>query len=251
MTPLALSLIALGCISAAAAAGMALGHSLVKHHLGADSKEVLKLAMGLIATLAALVLGLLVAAAKGSYDRESNAIREISANILLLDRLMAIYGPDSEAARAVLRHAATALEHDLDSAVDRSAGPSRAARADLEDFYNKVAGLAPGNHAQRAVKDRALAVVAELGQTRMRMITRGGGSIPAPFLGVLVFWLVVLFLGYGLLAPRNATVALALAICAVSVSGALFLIMELDRPLDGLMRVSTDSLRDAIALLQR
>jgi hypothetical protein len=251
VSPLVLSLIALACISAGAGAGMAMGHSLVKHHLEAESREVLKLAMGLIATLAALVLGLLVAATKGSYDTEAAAIREMAGNVLLLDRLMAIYGPDTEPARDALRRAATALEHDLGSGVEPTGGGPVAARAHMEEFYSKVAGLAPTNDAQRSLKERAMAIVADIGQTRMRMITRGGGSIPAPFLAVLVFWLVILFVGYGLLAPRNATVALALGICAVSVSGALFLILELDHPLDGLMRVSTESLRDAIALLHR
>ena len=251
MSPLTLSFVVLGCISAGAALGMFLGHSLVKHHLNPDAKEVLKIGMGLIATLAALVLGLLVAATKGTFDTQAGAVREIAANVLLLDRLLAVYVPDSKDARAVLHRAAIALHQDIDAPASSPGVPTYAARADMEDFYTKVAGLEPRNDLQRGLKDRALAAFAELGQTRLRMITRGGASIPTPFLAVLVFWLVILFIGYGLLAPRNATVAVALAVCALSVSGALFLILELDHPLGGIMRIPTDSLRDAIALLGR
>ncbi len=249
MSPLIVSFIVLGCISCGAAAGMALGRTLAKDHLVADSKEVLKMAMGLIATLSALVLGLLVAATKGGYDAQAGAVREMAADILLLDRIMAIYGPESKDARGILRSAAVTMSAQLDATAAPTIVPAGGTRSILEDFYNRVGILSPHNDSQRALKERAMTLVSELGQTRIRMITRGPGSIPVPFLIVLVFWLTFLFLGYGLLAPRNATVVVVLAISAVSVAGALFLILELDHPLGGIMRVPTTPLREAVSLL--
>lgn len=251
MTPIALSFVVLGFISAGAALGLFLGQTRVKHHLDPDAREVLKIGMGLIATLAALELGLLVAATKGTYDTQASSVREMAADFLLLDRLMAVYGPESKEARELLRQAMAALIRDLEATAGPSETPPRAARVGMEDFYRKAASLAPRDDAQRATKDRTLSVFAELGQTRLRMITRVGASIPPPFLAVLVFWLVILFVGYGLLSPRNATVAAALAVCALSVSGALFLILELDHPFGGLMRIPTAPLRDALSLLGR
>ena len=70
-----------------------------------------------------------------------------------------------------------------------------------------------------------------------------------PFLVVLVFWLTILFISFGLFAPPNATVIATLFVCALSVSGAIFLILELDQPFEGLIRISSAPLRNALAHL--
>jgi hypothetical protein len=245
VSPLAVSLVVLACISAGLGIGMALGRGPARGHLDHDAREVLKLGMGLIATLSALVLGLLVAASKGSYDVQAGAVRELAADLLLLDRMMMVYGPEATDVRARLR----LLAGELADRIDSGATSPGLVRDHMEGFYTGLVGLAPRTESQRDLKDRALATVPDLGRTRLRMITQGGGSVPAPFLVVLGSWLVVLFVGYGLIAPRNATVSVALAICAVSVAGALFLVLELDRPLGGLMHVPTTPLRDAILQL--
>jgi hypothetical protein len=123
------------------------------------------------------------------------------------------------------------------------------ARADLETFYNKVASLVPQNDAQRALKGRALDITAGLLQTRLRLFVQRTTSIPTAFLVVLVFWLMILLGGSGVLAPPNGTVLAVLLVCALSLSGALFLILELDRPFEGLMRISSAPLREALSRL--
>jgi hypothetical protein len=85
----------------------------------------------------------------------------------------------------------------------------------------------------------------------LRLAAQRESSIPLPFLVVMVSWLVVLFAGYGLLAPRNMTVVLVLLICALSISTALFLILELDKPFDGYLRVSSTPIRDALVVLDK
>ena len=251
MSSLAVAVVVFACVLGGAVAAMLVGRALPGQHLGGESKDVMKLGLGVIATLAALVLGLLIAAAKGTYDTQSSAVKQMAANVMLLDRLLARYGPQTKEARELLRGAgARSLEKlwPQDRARQADLAPGEA-RAETEAFYEKVAELSPKTDAQRAIKARARDLTTDLEQTRLRLFAQKDSSIPAPFLVVLVFWLVILFGGYGLLAPRNATVAAVLVVCALSVSGALFLILELDRPFEGLMQVSSAPVREALARL--
>jgi hypothetical protein len=252
VSPLAVSGVVFACIAGAGLLAMAVARALPEHHLKPDSKEAIKYGLTLIATLAALVLGLLIAAAKGTYDTQTTAVRQLSADALLLDRILALYGKETGEARELLRRAvASALDRlwPGDSTRPANLAPGGEARADMEAFYEKVAGLTPKNEAQRALKARALDVTAGLAQTRFRLFAQKDSSIPVPFLVVLVFWLMVLLGGAGLLAPRNATVVGVLLICALSVSSALFLILELDRPFEGILLVPSAPLREVLARL--
>jgi hypothetical protein len=251
MSSLTIACIVFACVFGAALLAMLAGRLLPEQHLSGESKDVVKLGLATIATLAALVLGLLIAAAKGTYDAQSNAVKELAAKVLLLDRLLAAYGPQTQEARELLRRAIALTSERLwpgTGARGAELAPGEA-RAEAEAFYAKVAGLAPKDDAQRALKARALDVTADLLQTRLRLFAQKDSSIPTPFLVVLVFWLVILFAGYGLMAPRNATVVAALLVCALSVSGAILLILELDKPFQGIMQVPSAPLREAISRL--
>src|SRR5271154_6118475 len=103
MTPAAIGCVAFACVFGGALIGMALRRILPEHHLSADSKEVIKLAMGLTATMSALVLALLIASAKGSYDAQRNEITQMSASVVLLNRMLIHYGPETKDARQLLR----------------------------------------------------------------------------------------------------------------------------------------------------
>jgi hypothetical protein len=239
------------CISGAGLLAMVAGWALPEHHLRSDSKDAVKQGLALIATLSALVLALLVAAAKGTYDTQTGAVRQLAAEVLLLDRVLSLYGPETDDARKLLRGGVAATLDRLwpdDNArpVDLTPGE---ARAEFDAFYDKVARLAPKDDARRALKARALDITTGLAQTRLRLFAQKDSSIPVPFLVVLVFWLMILMAGCGLLAPRNATVIAVLIVCALSVSCALFLILELDRPFEGVMRISSAPLREALSRL--
>ena len=91
------------CLFAGGMLGMVLRNVLPEHHLNAESKDAIKFGAALISTMAALVLGLLVASAKGTYDTQRNEVIELSARIALLDRILAHYGPEADNARALLR----------------------------------------------------------------------------------------------------------------------------------------------------
>ena len=252
MSPFAVMSIVFACIFGGAMLAMILGRALPEPHLRPESKDTVKQGLAMIATLAALVLGLLVAAAKGSYDTQTAAIKQLSADVLLLDRVLARYGPETKEERDLLRRAVLLMLNRLwpDSGGQTANLSPGEARAEAEAFYEKLSGLSPQNDAQRALKARALDISNDLEKTRLRLFAQKESSIPLLFLVVLVFWLTILFAGLGLLAPRNATVIAMLIVCTLSVSGAIFLILELDRPFEGLMRVPSAPLQGALSQLQ-
>jgi hypothetical protein len=251
MSSITIACIVFACVFGGAMLAMMAGRALPEQHLSGDSKDAVKLGLATVATLAALVLGLLIAAAKGTYDAQSGTVKELAARVLLLDRLLATYGPQTKEARELLRGVVAATSDRIWPETG-SGGPDLTpgeARAQGEAFYAKVAGLAPKDDAQRALKARALDVSTDLLQTRLRLFAQKGSSIPTPFLVVMVSWLVILFAGYGLLAPRNATVVAVMLVCALSLAGAVLLILDLDRPFEGVMRVSSAPLREALSRL--
>jgi hypothetical protein len=248
------SAIAVGCIVFAlvfssAMLAMAVHTALPEHHLSTDSKDVVKLGTALIATMAALVLSLLIASAKTAFDTRSNQLVQASADIILLDRALARYGPETKEARSLLqRSVAGTVERIWPTegakrvTIDPGASP-------IEAVYDKIEALSPQSEAQRSMQSQALTLAADMGRTRLLLFEHLGSSIPVPFLVVLVFWLCIIFASFGLFAPRNATVIAVLCVCALSVSGAIFLILELDRPFEGVLQVSGAPLRAALAQL--
>ena len=250
MDPKTIGLIVLGCVFGGAILGMLLRNLLPAHHLDGDSKDVVRLGMALIATMSALVLGLLIASAKGSYDAQSSEFIQMSVNAIQLDRILARYGPETKESREVLRRTALSLDRNWSVGTSRSAKlDSAETRAGGANFYEKIQELTPRNDVQRSLQGQALQIALDLGRTRSLLLQQTGSSIPRPFLVVLVFWLAVIFISFGLSAPYNATVIATLFVCAMSVSGAIFLILELDSPFAGLLQISDVPLRNALALL--
>src|SRR5262245_26296048 len=227
---------------------MFLRASLPEHHLSPDSKDFVKLGTGLVATMSALVLGLLIASAKGSYDTQRGDLTQIASNIIVLDRLLAHYGPETKEARDLLRRSVVlALERMWP---ERRLQPGEfEPGAPSEALYDKIHHLAPQTDAQRSLKAQALTISINVAHTRWLQVEQAGSSIPLPILAVLVFWLSIIFVSFGLLAPPNVTVVVTLLVCVLSVSGAIFLILELDEPFGGLIRLSSAPLQDTLRRL--
>jgi hypothetical protein len=203
--------------------------------------------MGLVATLTALVLGLLVASAKGAYDLQKSEVVQMAAKVAFLDRVLAHYGPDAVEARALLRRA-------LEGAIariwpEKPFQEHRLAPISVsgEAFYDALLKIEPKDDAQRFLKSLGIAV--DLGQIRWLLFEQAGTSIAAPLLVIVVFWLVILFFSFGLFGPANTTVLVALLVAAVSVSGAIFLILELDHPFGGLIQISRQPMLNALSHL--
>jgi hypothetical protein len=249
MNYIAIRLIVFACVFGAALFGMFLRAVLPNQHLSADSKDTVRLGMGMVATMAALVLGLLIASAKNFYDTQSSELTQMSANVVLLDRVLAHYGPETKEARDLLRGAVARTldliwhqDHQQPSQMEPTA-------AGGEILYDKIQALSPQNDAQHALQAQALSMAVDLGKLRWLMFEQGSTSISMPLLAVLVFWLVIVFTSFGLFAPTNATVIATLFLCALSVSGAIFLILEMYTPFQGLIQISSAPLRNALAHL--
>ena len=123
--------------------------------------------------------------------------------------------------------------------------------AAVEGLLDRVRGLAPRDDSQRSLQSRALELVEAVLRARWLVGAGGGTSVPLPFLVVLLFWLTITFASFGLFAPRNATVIAVLFVCALSVGGAVFLVLEMDGPFDGLLKASADPMRYALARLNQ
>jgi hypothetical protein len=249
MSSLAIACVMFGCVLGSTLVATLIARRLPGHHLDGESRDVVKLGLGVIATLTALVLGLLVAATKGTFDTQSGMVKELAAQLALLDRVLERYGPETRDARAQLRALTKAI---MDQIWPQDAGGPKAliggeSKNIGETFYDTVAELQPKTDSQRLLKSRAQDIIIGLGQIRQRLAANNERSIPAPLLVVLGLWQAVLFAGLGLLAPRNATTFSVLFICMLSVAGAIFLVLELDRPFEGMVRVSDAPLRSAIA----
>jgi hypothetical protein len=245
MSATTISLIVFACVFGGALLGILLHSVLPQQHLSNESKDIVKLGMGLVGTMAALVLGLLVASAKGSYDAQSAELTQMSANIALLDRALALYGPETKEARNLLRGAVARVLDQMWS----SASLSVPTAAGGEILYEKIQGLSPKNDTQRSLQGQALSMAVDLGKTRWLMYEQATTSVSMPLVIVLVCWLTAIFISFGLFAPFNATVVASLFVSALSVSGAIFLILEMYTPYAGLVKISDAPLRAALAHL--
>ena len=241
-------LISSGCIFGGALLGLLLHGLLPEPHLRDASKDTVKVGAGMIATLSALVLGLLVGSAKNTFDTAEAEMTQGSAKIILLDRLLADYGPETKAAREQLRRTVATQIEDLWP--EEKTGVSGLAAFErtngLEAVQMTLLKVMPTTDAQRQLFAAAQQICGDLRQTRWLLVEQTQSPIPIPFLVVLLFWLTVLHVSFGMLAPRNATVIAVLLICALSVSGAIFMILEMSHPLDGMIKVSSAPMRKAL-----
>ena len=248
MNTLVVSFIVFACVFGGAVFGLLLAPRLPPEHLSSDSKDVVKTGIGLISTMTAILLGLLVASAKSFYDAQSNELTQMSANVILLDRVLAHFGPEAQEARDLLKGALVRVLNTMWSggAGQNSQTATTAAPGGAEVLYDKIQALSPQNDAQRSLHSQALSMVLDLGKTRWLMAAQGTSSVSIPLLVALVFWLAVIFCSFGLLAPRNVTVVTTLALCAASVTAAILLLLDMYTPFGGLLPISNAPLVSAL-----
>ncbi len=225
------------CVFGCACLGMIMRARLPDHHLSPDSRDSIKLATAIIGTLSALALGLLIASAKRSFDDAGSEVRTWAARVLLLDRVLAQYGAEAAGLRPMLRTLVETRLRTDEASSGRSGGP------DVEPVQARLRALVPASEGQRWLQARALQVSGEIAEARWLRPETEAGGFPELFLAFLVFWLALLFGSFGLLAPGNGTVVVTLFVCALSVTGALVLIIDMDHPYLGFIRVSEAPLR--------
>jgi Protein of unknown function (DUF4239) len=248
MNSLEIALISAACIFGGVLLGLWLQNLLPDHHLNSESKDTIKLAAGMIATLSALVLGLLVSSAKNNFDTMSAEITQSAAKAIQLDRALANYGPETKEARELLRRSIVAgIETFWPEDKTAATGMTTFEKANgMELVQAKLRELTPAGDAQRQLLAQAQQISGELVQFRWLAIEQTQNTLPTPFFVMVLFWLTMLHMSFGLFAPRNTMVIVVLFISALSVSGAIFLILEMNHPLSGTIKVSSAPMLKAL-----
>ena len=227
--------------------GALLRRLLPDHHLNDHARDIVRLGAGLVGTIAALVLGLLINSASSSYEAQRGEVRQIAANLILLDAVLDQYGPEAKPIRVLLRE-------NVGQMIDRIWGdPESRDTAGLygrgtlaSRLYADLHALPIGTPAKSALVGEALQLAVSTSQARLALFEQSRSGLPVPTLIVLIFWLTVLFASYCLFSPVNPTSAVALALVALSASAALFLILEMVEPFSGFMQISSAPIRAAL-----
>jgi hypothetical protein len=246
-----IAVIVFACVFSSALLGLYLHSLLPEHHLSDESVNVIKLTIGLIATMAALVLGLLISSAKSSFDTANTAVVRDATEIILLDRTLAQYGPETQEIRALLMQSvATGIQKISSGDPDQLASmrsPEELRRG--ENIQRRLAELSPHSEAQRRLQERAIQIAGEVLAMRELALLQAAGSTPMPLLITLVLWLCIIFGTFGLFTSPNTTVITTFFLGAVSTSVAIFLILEMTTPLGGIIAVSLAPVREALTIL--
>jgi hypothetical protein len=237
MTSIATTAITFISVFGAVLCGIRLGRVIPKDHLSVESKDTLRMSLGLMGTMVAPVLGLLVASSKAVYDAQSAELTQVSAQVIWLDRTLAQFGPEARDTREILRAVVV-------RALDRSRQRARPSRlrpvsVSVEILYQSIQQLPAQNNVQRSVQAQALTLSNGLAQTRWLMYAQMATPLPPALIFVLLSWLSIIFIGFGLFAPPSAPVIVSLFVAALSVSGAIFIILEMYNPYGGVMQIST------------
>jgi hypothetical protein len=238
-------LISFVAIAAGIAAGMLLRQRLGEERLE-SATEMIRLGASFLATLSAVLISLMIASAKSSYDTQDSHFRQLAAYLVETDRLLSQYGPESKQVRLLMRQAMPAaidrIWREKQSALQDSAFTSASL---AEQLNGAIAALTPADDAQRALKLRG----AEIARTRLLMFSDGEPAILTPFLSILMVWLAVVFASYSLFVEPGRIVIVALLVFALSISSALFLVADLSQPFVGLMQIPKEQLRQTLGPL--
>jgi hypothetical protein len=247
------SIVVAACVFACAMGGFLLGMllraRLHERHFSKEVRDVVGVGTAMVVTLTSLVLGLLVATAKSSFDTRAKEAKDFSAKVVLLDRTLARYGPETAPARQMLR---SYFARRIDEAWPPHGRPRprEEAQQTIERFEQQILSLEPTTATQRWLHSQIMKNANDLAATRLQLIEQtSGGSIPPLFLYILAFWVAAVFLSVGLFAPYNPVVLTVLCFSALSVAGAVFLVLEMDQPFSGFIQISSAPARTALAHL--
>ena len=249
MNTITISLAVAACIFAGGVAGLYVHRILPQHHLTKETQDVIRLGIGMLSVLASLVLGLLIATAKTSYDTTDHAIRSYAAELALLSETLRDYGGIASVPRDILRSYTEQLLQDgwPSNGAHPAVLQDDKAEQLLEHVREAIRALKPIDNAQRSLQGQAIDINVNLLRQRWLLIEQQGPSVQRVVLVILVSWVTVIFASFGMNAPRNSTVTVAFLICSLAIGGAIFLILEMDRPLDGVMRISSWPMQNALA----
>jgi hypothetical protein len=227
-------------------AGVWLGRRLPVDHLSKASQDTITISIGMVAAMTSLVLGLLTAEVKSAYDAADSEIKQQAARLQEMN--MGTREIDAPAA-ATIRQNLARLASLAVAETFEGAGPQGRSAEIYVSTYRTIMNLPAPTILEQQVRSDLHDELADLAAHRVEVLQATKGTIPAPFLYMMAAWTAMIFMCWAIFAPRNATVISILVICAASVSGALFLILEMDTPFDGIISISSEPLRSAITAL--
>jgi hypothetical protein len=252
MTPIGISVIILLTVLAGTVLGIVVGRRLPEHHLSSETKTVISASMAVVGTISALMLGLLISDSSRAFSARNDEIAKVSADFILLDRLLRRYGPEAAAARYDLRRYAKAKLYSLFPAEAKPTPTSRgeARTQSLEHVQDMILAFKPSDDRQRWLKDRAVQLMVDVGDTRWFLLQRPTNSIPVPVLVLVVFWQTILFASFGLFAPKNLTATIALILCVIAASSGIAMVLEMEMDsFTGLIRLSSAPIHYALKVI--
>lgn len=234
----------------AAMIGMLLKPRLPVHHRSRETQDALSLSINMIATLSAVVLGLLTASVKQQFDSTERAVQTYSASLVELDRNLRAFGPEAAPLHmALLDYTRAALAETWPRPGVTPVVDSPASAARIQALQAGVLGLTPGTPLQTRLLPVIDSQIVSVVTQRWNLIARATETLSPSLLIVMVFWLGLIFLGLGLTAPANALTAVTIGLCALALGSLVFLTVEMDGAFDGLIRVSADPLTAACNLM--
>ena len=249
MSPIAVGALVTVIVLAGAAFGAWARTRLPAHHLDEDTRDMVKVGVGFLSTLAALVLGLIVASAKTAFDARADEVHAAAAKIALAGEELRSLGPEGDSLRARLRQAVA----DRADALWGPGGPRASTPGQWEVSVARIRvglhAIVPADDAQREAKVKALQAFDELERLRSVAVVSEGSSVTMPLLVLLVAWMVVIAAAINVFAPRHGTVAAFNVLCALSSASAIVMVLEMDQPFGGFIRVSDAPIRAAVAAL--
>ena len=252
MNTITISLLVSAVVFAGGLAGLFLNRLLPQDHLTTDTQDVVRLGIGMLSVLASLVLGLLIATAKTSYDSTEHAIRSYAAELALLNETLRDYGGEASVSRDVLRSYTERLLEDgwpKNGARQATLDDEKADQL-LERVRDTIRAMKPVDTAQRSLQNQAIDINLNLLRQRWLLIEQQGPNVQRTVVAILVSWVTVIFASFGLNAPRNSTVVSAFLLCSLAIGGAIFLILDMDHPLDGVMRISSLPIQNVLAAMK-
>jgi len=231
-------------VFAGALVGLYLHRLLPDGHLTKDTQDVVRLGTGMLSVLSSLVLAMLISTAKTTYDTTDRALRTFSAELILLDETLRDYGLDAVPPRDLLRRYTQRMIAETWPTDDRGAVvDDMTSGTMLERVREAIRALRPVDDGQRWLLDQALQVHVSLLRQRWQFIQQEGPSVRPIVLVILVSWISFIFASFGLNAPQNGTVVAAFLVCSLAIGGSVFLVLAMDNPLTGIMRVSGEPMR--------
>jgi hypothetical protein len=251
LTPVNVGLIVYAIILIGAFAGWAANQYLPDYQLTEATRTLVSVSMAVVGTISALVLGLLISNANASFRARAGDVTALSADILRLEQMLRRYGPEADTARRTLRQYTEHKTADLFPEDPRDVDLCNPSTYELLlQLEESLLALEPANSRDQWWLEQAMTLAAKIGDIRWLLAQQSAERTPKAFVGLLTFWLTSLFGSFGLFAPHNIVSALALTLCALAVSGAIGMILELEQTFGGLLRISPRPMHSALSILR-